>query len=133
MKRTRIAMMLLLAAALLVAPAATLGADPPPAYKSQAGMTFVNAEAADAHGLHVTLSGAGEVLTHPETGTAGSFRDLQDNGSNHVILFNPVEPIAGNGAGKVDLVFRSYQKKLKVTGWWWVDAAGKLVGKKQKP
>jgi hypothetical protein len=133
MRRQALTTTIILAALLLAVPAATLGADPPPALQSQAGMTFVNQEAGEAHGLHVTLSGKAEVLANPENGRVGPFRDVQSNGSNHVILFNPVEPVAGGGAGKIDLIFRSYDKKLRITGWWWTDAEGKLIGEKQKP
>jgi hypothetical protein len=81
----------------------------------------------------VTLSGKADVVSDPATGEVGPFRNVQGNGSNHVILTNPREPLAGEGEGKVDLTFRTYNKKLKITGWWWIDQAGKRIGKKQKP
>ena len=134
-QRVLVAVSSLLAVA-LVASLGTVRADKPvklKSYKGQAGKTFVNEEAVPAHGLHVTLSGKGEVITNDETGYAGPFRDVRDNDSKHLILTNPKEPIPGGGEGQVDLTFRSYQKKLKITGWWWVDEKGKRIGEKRKP
>lgn len=132
MKQKRISAMVILAA-LLLAPLATVEAKKSEAYKGQAGMTFVNGEALPAHGLVVTLSNKGEVRTNPDNGAAGPFRNVSGNDSDKIEMTNPTEPIAGGGEGKVDLIFRSKQKKLAVTGWWWVDEKGKRIGKKQKP
>lgn len=134
MKRLVLVTVLAVAVVLLSAPTdCVAAAQKIKAYKGQAGMTFVNAEAAPAHGLHVTLSGKAVVVTDDATGAAGPFRDVRGNDSNHVILANPADPIAGGGEGKVELTFRSYQSKLKITGWWWVDGKGKRIGQKQKP
>jgi len=134
MKRLRFAAVSVIALALLLAPVCTLAAAQKiKAYKGQAGRTFVNTEPVPADGLHVTLSGKGDVVTDNATGAAGPFRNVRGNDTNHVIMTNPKDPIAGEGEGKVELMFRTYQKKLEITGWWWVDQNGKRIGKKQKP
>jgi len=120
------------AIALLVAPLSLAGPQKVKAYAGQAGYTFVNTESVAAHGLHVTLSAKGVVVTDPESGVAGPFRNVQGNDSNHLVLGNPADPVAGNGEGKFDLMFRSYDKKLKITGWWWTDERGKRIGEKHK-
>lgn len=131
MKRLNLATALAVLLVLLVAPIGTVEASKK--VSAKVGMTFVNTEAVPAHGLHVTLSGPSEVLTDAETGAAGPFRNVQGDGTNHVIMTNPAEPIAGEGEGKVDLSFTASKKKLEITGWWWVDEKGKRIGKKQKP
>jgi hypothetical protein len=132
MKRRNLTITLATALILLAAPIGTVDAGKKH-ISAKVGMTFVNTEPAPAYGLHVTLSGPSEVLTDAETGAAGPFRNVQGNGSNHVILTNPEEPLAGAGEGKVDLSFTAPKKKLEITGWWWVDEKGKRIGKKQKP
>jgi hypothetical protein len=101
-------------------------------YESQASYTFVNEEGVPAHGLHVVLSKAGQVVTHPETGYAGPFRDIQGNGTEHLKLSNPRQPVPSNGEeSEFEIRFRSSSSKLQVKKWWWVDEQGKLIGEKK--
>jgi hypothetical protein len=39
---------------------------------------------------------------------------------------------AAAASGSVELVFRTYKKKLSVKNWWWLDERGKRLGAKQK-
>jgi hypothetical protein len=97
---------------------------------SSATGTFVNQSGEVAHGLAVKLSSSAIVLVD-EKGHAGPFRDISGNDTSHLVMLNPSEPIAGEE--KLELTFASYEKSLKITTWWWVDAKGKRIGKKQKP
>ena len=65
-----------------------------------------------------------------DDGKAGTFGNVSGNDTAHVKLSNPDAPIAVGDT--VELTFKSYKKKLKITGWWWTDEKGKVVGKKQK-
>jgi len=101
------------------------------AYKAQTTHSFANSETEPVFGLKVVLSTAGEVKTEDESSQAGPFRDIRGNGTNTIELTNsksPMEP----GSDEIDLVFGTYQKKIKVDSWWWLDEKGKRVGKKKK-
>jgi hypothetical protein len=130
-------------------------------YNAQASYTFENAEPAAAHGLVIVLSADAEVVTDPSSGGAGPFGNVNGNGTSKITLTNPSSPIPGappvdapgegtadegvaeesvpeDGAaaaaesGSVELVFRTYKKKLSVKNWWWLDERGKRLGAKQK-
>jgi len=101
-------------------------------YESQASYTFVNEEGVPAHGLHVVLSKEGRVVTHPETGYAGPFRDIRGNGTDHLKLSNPREPVPSSGEeSEFEIRFRSSSPKLQIKKWWWVDERGELIGAKK--
>ena len=99
-------------------------------YQSQAGRSFVNEESAPAYGLVVQLSKKAVVVTNPETGKAGPFKNVQGNGSTQLTLSNsgtPIEP----GVEAFRLIFRSYPSGLKIQSWWWTHQKGKRLGKKK--
>jgi hypothetical protein len=101
-------------------------------YESQASYTFVNEEGVSAHGLHVVLSKEGWVVTHPETGYAGPFRDIRGNGTEHLKLSNPRQPVPSDGEeSELEIRFRSSSPKLQVKKWWWVDERDTLIGEKK--
>jgi len=103
------------------------------AYKSQTSHTFANVEQAPAHGLQIVLTADAIVVTDGETGAAGPFKNVQGNGSSTIVLTNATSRIdaAGGDASSVELVFKSYQSKLAIKTWWWLDEKGKRIGKKQ--
>jgi hypothetical protein len=98
--------------------------------QSSATGTFVNQSGEVAHGLTVKLSSPSIVLVD-EKGHAGRFRNISGNDTTHVVLTNPTEPVAVDET--LELTFASYHNSLKITTWWWVDAKGKRIGKKQNP
>jgi len=98
------------------------------AYTSQVGHTFVNAESGPVNGLQVVISAQGIVETESESGHAGPFRNVSGNETSTIVMSNPTEPVAVGD--KVELVFKSYNKNLKIKSWWWTDEKGKRIGKK---
>jgi hypothetical protein len=128
-KRIAVILTCLLAICLAVSPA--LSDKKVKVYKAQTTHSFVNSETEPAFGLKVVLSGAGEVLTDDETGQAGPFRDIGGNGSSNLEMANPTDPIEP-GSDAFDLVFGTYKKQIKIVNWWWMDAKGKKIGKKNK-
>lgn len=99
-------------------------------YKGQAGRTFINEESGPAYGLVVELSGSAIVVTDPQTGMAGPFKNVQGNGTTRLTLSNSSAPIAVGGEG-FKLIFRSYPSGLKIRSWWWINQKGKRLGKKK--
>ena len=100
-------------------------------YKAQTTFTFTNHEGRAVHGLHIVLNGVATVLTDPQSGYVGPFRDIRGSGTGQLKLGNPARPIEV-GAPEVAVVFRSdKKKKLRVTKWWWLDAKGKRLGSKK--
>jgi len=99
-------------------------------YKGQAGSTFINEESGPAYGLVVELSGSAIVVTDPQTGMAGPFKNVQGNGTTRLTLSNSSAPIAVGGEG-FKLIFRSYPSGLKIRSWWWINQKGKRLGKKK--
>jgi len=99
-------------------------------YKGQAGRTFINEEGAATFGLVVELSQSGIVVTDPQTGMAGPFKNVQGNGTTRLTLSNSSAPIAVGGEG-FKLIFRSYPSGLKIRSWWWTNQKGKRLGKKK--
>ena len=99
-------------------------------YKGQAGNTFINEESGPAYGLVVELSGSAIVVTDPQSGMAGPFKDVQGNGTTRLTLSNSSAPIAVGGEG-FKLIFRSYPSGLKIRSWWWTNQKGKRLGKKK--
>ena len=102
-----------------------------PDYKSQAAGTFANIAPTNAHGLVVQLTNEAQVVTDPSSGFAGPFRSIKGNGTKKVTLTNPEAPINTGDAG-IELVFRSFQKKVAIKVWWWTDEKGKRLGSKNK-
>jgi hypothetical protein len=98
-------------------------------YTAQVGYTFVNNEGVPAYGLVVALS-ADAVVETDDNNQAGPFRNVSGNSSKQIQLGHPVEPVGATES--VELTFKSYNKKLKVSKWWWTDQQGKRIGKKQK-
>jgi hypothetical protein len=101
-------------------------------YKAQSSYTFTNEEAEPVVGLHIVLSSPAEIILD-DNGQAGPFKNVQGNGSKKIILTNPtaVIPAAGED-NKVELMFRTQKKELKISKWWWLDEKGKTIGKKKK-
>lgn len=99
-------------------------------YKGQAGRTFINEESGPAYGLVVELSGSAIVVTDPQTGMAGPFKNVQGNGTTRLTLSNSSAPIAVGGEG-FKLIFRSYPSGLRIRSWWWTNQKGKRLGKKK--
>jgi len=98
--------------------------------KSTASGTFINQSGEVAYGLAVKFSSPAIVIVD-EKAHAGPFGNVSGNDTAHIVMTNPSEPIAGDE--KIELTFASYEKSLKITTWWWVDAKGKRIGTKQKP
>jgi len=135
---SRIAWHLLLAAAVSVLIAAPVGAakkfkDKP--RTGQADLLFVNHETEQAHGLVVQLSKKAIVVTDARSGFAGPFQNVQGNGTTSIELSHARPPIAPSTdeEGGFELVFLSYKSGLKITGYYWVNAKGKRIGKKHSP
>jgi hypothetical protein len=101
-----------------------------PERKSSATGTFVNQSGAVVNGLVVKLTSPSIVVTD-EKGYAGPFRNISGNDTAQITLANPAEPIADGD--KIELTFASNKKSLSITTWWWIDAKGKRIGKKQNP
>ena len=98
-------------------------------YKGQATHKFVNEAGEPAFGLQVTLSAAGIVVTGDDN-RAGPFGNMSGNDTSTLRLTNPTEPVAA--AGTFDLTFRSYNAKLTIKSWRWLNEKGKKIGQKQK-
>lgn len=101
----------------------------------QAGLLFVNNEGEAVQGLVVQLSKKAIVVTDTGTGFAGPFQNIQGNGTKSIKFshaYPAVSPAAGEEDG-FDLVFRSYKSGLKITGYYWINAKGKRIGKKHSP
>jgi len=131
MKRQNRAVVCVTLLTLVLASAGTaMAAKKVKAYTSQITHTFTNIEATPAQGLTVILSSKVVVETDKESGQAGPFRNVAGNDGSKLVMTNPTEPIAQSAA--VDLVFKSYDSKIEVKSWWWIDAKGKRIGKKQK-
>lgn len=131
MKRTQRTLVFVTLLALMLASTGTvLAAKKVKAYTSQITHTFTNIEATPAQGLTIILSSKVVVETDKESGQAGPFRNVTGNDGAKLVLTNPTEPIAQSAA--VDLVFQSYDSKIVVKSWWWTNAKGKRIGKKQK-
>ena len=99
-------------------------------YKGQAGLTFVNEVGAAAFGLVVQVNQSAVVVTDPQSGTAGPFKNVQGNGTTRLTMSNPAQAIAAGGEG-FKLIFRSYPSGLSIRSWWWLDQRGKRLGKKK--
>jgi hypothetical protein len=99
-------------------------------YKGQAGHTFLNEESAAAFGLVVELNQSAVVVTDPQTGMAGPFKNVQGNGTTGLTFSNSSAPVTVGGDG-FKLIFRSYPSGLKIRSWWWLDQKGKRLGKKK--
>lgn len=97
--------------------------------RSQTAGTFMNATQEQAFGLHVLLSDNASVLID-EGGMAGPFKEVSKNGTAHIILAKPADPI--KPGDKVELSFSSTAKKIEIQKWWWVDGKGKKLGGTQK-
>ena len=123
--------MVLFAACLAVSPTLSKKATKIAAYKAQTTHSFANSETDPAFGLKVLLSNAGEIMTDEDSGQAGPFRDIRGNGTNTFELINPKSPVAP-GSDEFNLVFGTYQKKIKVESWWWLNEKGKRIGEKKK-
>ena len=98
-------------------------------YKGQATHKFVNEAGEPAYGLEISLSAAGIVVTGDDN-RAGPFGNMSGNDTSTLRLTNPTEPVAA--AGTFELTFRSYNAKLMIKSWQWLDEKGKKIGKKQK-
>lgn len=99
-------------------------------YKGQAGRTFVNEEGVAAFGLVVELNQSAIVVTDPQSGLAGPFKNVQGNGTTRITMSNSTQAITVGGEG-FKLIFRSYPSGLKIRSWWWLDQKGKRLGKKK--
>ena len=99
-------------------------------YKGQAGHTFINEEGAAAFGLVVQVNQSAVVVTDPQSGMAGPFKNVQGNGTTRLTMSNPAQAIAVGGEG-FRLIFRSYPSGLQIRSWWWLDQKGKRLGKKK--
>jgi len=122
---------ILLAVSLAASPALSKKPTKIQTWKAQTTHSFANGETEPAFGLKVVLSKAAEVKTDDESGQAGPFRDVRGNGTNTIELMNPVSPIEP-GSEAFDLVFGTYEKKIKVESWLWLDSKAKKIGKKNK-
>lgn len=103
-------------------------------YAGQTMFTFRNLNEIPAHGLHVDLSQKGWAMTDPQTGEAGPFGSIRGSNSKSIRLSNPerpIPPMSEDDKG-IRLAFRSYSKKVRVTGYWWTDEKGKRIGDKVK-
>ena len=99
-------------------------------YKGQAGRTFINEEGAPAYGVVVNLNKSGVVVTDPQSGMAGPFKNIQGNGTSRITLSNSTQPIAVGGEG-FKLIFRSYPSGLAIRNWWWLNEKGNRLGRKK--
>lgn len=99
-------------------------------YKGQAGRTFVNEEGAAAFGLVVELNQSGIVVTDPQSGMAGPFKNVQGNGTSRLTMSNSAQAITIGGEG-FKLIFRSYPSNLRIRNWWWLNQKGKRLGRKK--
>jgi hypothetical protein len=99
-------------------------------YKGQAGRTFINEEGAAAFGLVVQVNQSAVVVTDPQSGLAGPFKNVQGNGTTRLTMSNPAQAIAVGGEG-FKLIFRSYPSGLRIRSWWWLNQKGKRLGKKK--
>ena len=133
MKRIRPISVLLVCLALLSTGVIDAAAEKKDGSEAQTSFTFKNTEAVAAHGLHVILSRNAHVVTTGADGAAGPFRDIRGNGTSHIILANPQDPIpTGGDASAVTLTFRGQKKQIAVKKYWWVSALQKPLGKKHK-
>ncbi len=98
-------------------------------YKGQATHKFVNEAGEPAYGLEISLSAAGIVVTGDDN-RAGPFGNMSGNDTSTLRLTNPTEPVAA--AGSFELTFRSYNSKLKINSWQWLNEKGKKIGQKHK-
>jgi hypothetical protein len=112
----------------IVLMAGTLPVDAAKEMKGQVAHNFINNSGELAYGLSVKLSTKAIVVM--EDNRAGPFGNVSGNNTTEFSFGNPTEPITLSEG--VELTFRSTNPKLKITTWWWTDAKGKRLGKKQK-
>lgn len=97
--------------------------------KGQVTQKFTNNSGQEAYGLVVVLS-AKAIVVMGDDNRAGPFGNASGNDTSEIALSNPEKPIEVSGT--VELTFKSYDSKLKVTKWWWTNAGGKRIGEKNK-
>ena len=97
--------------------------------KGQIIQTFTNNSGQQAYGLVVTLNSKAIVAVGDDN-RAGPFGNVSGDDTSKITLGNPKSPVEVSGT--VELTFRSYSANLKISKWWWTNAAGKRIGDKNK-
>jgi beta-lactam-binding protein with PASTA domain len=129
MKRLAAVLAVILVVALVVAVQPVEAAKKIKERKGQIIQTFTNNSGQQAYGLVVTLN-SGAIVVKGDDNRAGPFGNASGDDTSKITMSNPETPIEVSGT--VELTFRSYSSNLKISKWWWTNAAGKRIGEKNK-